>query len=118
MEDKIKMRFMMFLLGCIPLRFALVYFAANSNELSLKIMGIMSCILSLGFMFLYLTGIRTVGIETLGDKIWWNNLRPFHSILYLIFGILSLNNVKKAYYLLLVDVIIGLLSFLLYHNII
>ena len=38
MEDTLKMRFMMFLLGCIPLRFALVYFAANSNELSLKIM--------------------------------------------------------------------------------
>ena len=26
--------------------------------------------------------LRKTGLEVFGDKIWWNNLRPIHGILY------------------------------------
>ena len=34
------------------------------------------------FIYIYLTGSMKTGAESFGEKIWWNNLRPIHSILF------------------------------------
>ena len=67
------------------------------------------------FMYLYITGSRQTGPEVFGDKIWWNDLRPVHSILYFLFAYNAIIGNKQAWIYLLVDVLIGLASFLIHH---
>jgi hypothetical protein len=66
-------------------------------------------------MYIYLTGSRKTGAEVFGEKIWWNHLRPVHSILYFLFAYNAIIGNKYAWVYLLIDVIISLISFLVYH---
>jgi hypothetical protein len=113
--NNIQKRFLLFLVGCMGVRFFFVYLAKNINIDYLPYMGYLSLIISFGFMFIFLTGSRKTGPEVNGEKIWWNNLRPIHSILYGLFAYLAITKNNKAWVVLLVDVLIGLFSFLTFH---
>ena len=114
MEKRTK-RFLLFLIGCIGVRTALVVIAKNVNTQILKYMGYLLLLPAIGFFYIYFTGIRKTGPEVFGDKIWWNSLRPIHGILYLLFSYNALTGNHNAYIFLLVDVLFGLTSFLVYH---
>ena len=114
MKDITKRR-ILFIFGCIFLRTLLLFIAKYLPENYLPYMGYIGLLPTMGFLLIYLLGLRKTGREVFGDKIWWNNLRPIHGILYLIFSILAIKKNKKAYIPLLIDVNIGLLSFLMYH---
>ena len=108
-------RILLFLFGCITVRLLLVYLAKTLPSKYLKYMGYIALIPAIGFAYIFITGSRKTGAEVFGDKIWWNNLRPVHSLLYFIFAYLAINASTKAFIPLLIDVIIGLVSFLVYH---
>ena len=108
-------RFLLFLIGCIGTRSLLVYLAKNVNKTYLKYMGYLSLLPAIGFFYLFLSGERKTGAEVFGDKIWWTNLRPVHGLLYLLFSYNAINGNLNAWMYLLVDVIIGLISFLSFH---
>jgi len=108
-------RFLLFLFGCIGTRSLLVYLAKIANKTYLKYMGYLSLLPAIGFFYLFLTGSRKTGAEVFGDKIWWTNLRPVHGLLYLLFSYNAINGNLNAWMYLLVDVIIGLISFLSFH---
>jgi hypothetical protein len=112
--NNIQKRFILFLFGCIVVRFLFVYFAKNYTEY-LQPMGIIALFISLGFFYVYLSGNRPTGREVFGDKIWWNHLRPIHGIIYLLFALAALSGTSGAWKFLLVDVLIGLSSFLFFH---
>jgi hypothetical protein len=112
--NNIQKRFLLFLFGCILVRFFFVYLAKNYTKY-LKQMGLIALVISFGFFYVYFTKSRPIGIEVFGDKIWWNNLRPIHGSLYLLFAIFALNGNVNAWKLLLIDVLLGLSSFLLFH---
>jgi hypothetical protein len=114
----IEKRFLLFLVGCIGSRLLLVYLAKNIDIKFLKYMGYLLLLPAFGFFYIYFTGIRKRGGEVFGDKIWWNDLRPIHGILYLLFSYNAINGNKNAWIFLLVDVIFGLTSFLTYHFVI
>jgi hypothetical protein len=116
MKD-IHKRMLMFLIGCIGLRSLLVVIAKTINTTYLTYFGYLALLPAIGFMYIYLTGSRKTGPETLGEKIWWNKLRPLHSILYFLFAYNAIQGNKQAWIYLLVDVLIGLISFLIYHYI-
>jgi len=78
-------------------------------------MSYFAIVISIGFFYLFLSGSRTTGTETFGDKIWWNNLRPVHGLLYLLFALFAYNENKHAWIFLLIDVILGLISFITFH---
>ena len=65
------------------------------------------------FIYIYLTESRKNGV--FGGNIWWNNLRPIHSLFYALFAYNAIKKNTRAWIYLLVDVIFGLLSFLIYH---
>lgn len=113
--NNIQKRFLLFLIGCIGTRSLLVYIAKTTNKLFLKFMGYLALIPALGFFYIYFTGSRETGMEVFGEKIWWNNLRPIHGILYTLFAYNAINGNSNAYIYLLVDVLFGLVSFLIYH---
>jgi hypothetical protein len=108
-------RFLLFLFGCIGTRSLFVYLAKNANKTYLKYMGYLSLLPAIGFFYLFLTGSRKTGAEVFGDKIWWTNLRPVHGFLYFLFSYNAINGNPNAWIYLLVDVIIGLISFLSFH---
>jgi len=113
--NTIQKRFLLFLIGCIGTRTLLVYLAKNANSTFLKYMGYIAILPAIGFFYLFLSGSRKTGEEVFGNKIWWNNLRPLHGLLYFLFAYNAINSNNFAWIYLLIDVIIGLISFLCFH---
>jgi hypothetical protein len=113
--NTIQKRFLVFLIVCIGIRTLFVYIAKNVNKFYLRYMGYLFILPAIGFFYLYLTDSRKTGFEIFGDKIWWNNLRPIHGIMYFLFSYNAIKGNKFAWIYLLVDVIIGLVSFLIFH---
>ena len=113
--NTIQERFLLFLFACIGTRSFFVYLAKNANSTYLKYMGYLSILPAIGFIYLFFSGSRKTGVEVFGDKIWWNNLRPVHSLMYFLFAYNAINGNHFAWIYLLVDVIIGLVSFLSFH---
>jgi hypothetical protein len=113
--NNLQKRMLMFLIGCIGVRSLFVVIAKYINKNYLKYLGYLALLPAIGFIYIYLTGSRKTGPETMGEKIWWNDLRPFHSILYFLFAYNAIRGNKQAWIYLLVDVLFGLLSFLIHH---
>lgn len=119
MEIKTK-RFLLFLIGCIGSRSLLVYITKNINPDKLPYFGYIASMIGLGFLYIYFFGSETADkqLEWAGDKmIWWNHLRIYHGLLYLIFAMLAFNKNKYSWVVLLIDVVLGLVSWLAHHKI-
>lgn len=111
-------RFALFLLGCVPVRLALVYMVATGllGTLVLKWLAAGAAALAAGFMVIFVGGFRKTGPETGGALIWWNWLRPVHALLWACVAYFAWRGQSgMVWRLLLADVIIGLVSFLVYH---
>tara|TARA_B100001287_G_scaffold264929_1_gene257287 strand:- start:211 stop:588 length:378 start_codon:yes stop_codon:yes gene_type:complete len=114
--NKIQKRFFYFLLMCIPLRIYLIYLAKNIKKKENKLyLLILMLVFGLGMLIVYLGGYRKTGAEVGGDEIWWDYMRPMHIFIYLYFSYLYYNNHEKAYEILIYDVVIGLISFTIFH---
>ena len=113
--NPIPKRFILFLIGCNGTRSLFVYLAKNASVTILMYMGYLALLPAIGFLYIYVTGARKTGGEVFGEKIWWNDLRPIHSALYFIFAYNAINGNPMSWVYLLIDVIIGLISFLSYH---
>lgn len=113
--NNIQKRFLLFLIGCIGTRSVFVLLAKNIGTQYLPYLGYLALLPAIGFLYIYFTGSRQTGAEVFGDKIWWNNLRPLHSLLYFLFAYNAIIGNKQAWIYLLVDVLVGLISFLVFH---
>ena len=113
--NPIKIRFMLFLFGCIGSRLLFTTLSAFSSGLMLKILGVIALIPVIGWIYIIFIGKRDTGLEVLGDKIWWKNLRPIHLILWSFFAYLAINGNRNAWIVLLMDTLFGLSSFLVFH---
>jgi hypothetical protein len=113
--DNIKKRIILFLVCCIGIRLFMVYLAKNMSPEKLKIFGYITLLPAFGFLIIYLFDLRKTGPEVFGENIWWNDLRPIHSLLYFMFSYHAINNYNNAWIFLFIDVIIGLISFIIHH---
>jgi hypothetical protein len=113
--NDIQKRFLLFLIGCMGARSGLVYLAKTINKEYLKYMGYLALIPAIGFIYIYITKSRQTGAEVMGDKIWWNELRPFHALMYILFALYAINGNPQSWIFLLIDVIIGFISFIIFH---
>jgi len=107
-------RFALFLV-CISVRFSIAFLAKGANDGLLQAIGFLSLMPAIGFFYLFFSGKRKSGRETFGDKIWWNNLRPVHGTLWLLFSFYALRKNKNAWIFLLIDTLIGIFAFLVFH---
>lgn len=87
-------------------RLLLVYCAKEIHQDGLQYMGYISLIPALGFLYIYLFNLRKTGIEARG-RIWWNNMRPLHGVLYLLFAIYAIKKERFAWIVLFIDVVLG-----------
>lgn len=113
--NQIQKRFLLFLIGCIGMRILFVFIAKSTSVTYLPYLGYLALLPALGFAYIYLTGSRKTGQEVFGEKIWWNDLRPLHSLLYFLFAYNAIQANKNSWVYLLIDVIIGIFSFLIFH---
>ena len=109
-------RILTFMVICIGARLGLAYLAKNlSGKWSLLLATIIAA-MGMGFLIIYFGGLRKTGAETGGKPIWWNILRPIHGVLYLIAaGLLFYRHRCWGSQVIIVDTLIGLTAFLLYH---
>jgi hypothetical protein len=98
------------------LRFAFAYTAKTIDIKYLPILGYISLVPAIGFAYIYLTDSRKTGPEVFGNKIWWNNLRPIHALLYALFAYMAITQKREAWIVLLADVFFGLGGFIAYHS--
>ena len=113
--NKIQRRFLYFLVGCIGSRIMITLVAKNIDSKYLPMLGYIALVPAVGFLYIYVTGSRKVGIEVGGDKIWWNSLRPLHCFLYLLFAYNAIMKNNQSWKILALDVCIGLLAFMFHH---
>ena len=113
--NTIQKRFLLFIFVCILTRLILTFVVKKLKLIYLPIAGYIGLILGISFLTIYYYNLRKTGIEVFGDKIWWNDIRPIHGILYLIFAYLAINKNKNAWIILLLDVIFGLIMFIEHH---
>lgn len=113
--NDIKKRFLLFLIGCMGTRLFFVYVAKNIESKYLHYLGYLALIPAIGFTYIFFTGSRQTGGETFGQPIWWNYLRPIHAALYYVFAYMAIHKNTSAWVVLLLDVVIGLVSFLVHH---
>ena len=100
-----------FLILCLGLRLSIELIAKNLSTKTLKLSAIPALLFGISFISLYLFDLRKNGIEA-GGKIWWNSLRPVHGMLFILYSVYSFKGEKNAYIVLLLDVFIGLLTWL------
>jgi hypothetical protein len=114
--NNIHKRFLLFIFGCIGIRSLFAIIAKNAPINYLKYMGYLALLPAIAFMYIYITGSRKTGPEVFGEKIWWNDLRPLHAVFYFLFAYNAiLGDKSSAWIYLAVDVVFGLLSFLVFH---
>jgi hypothetical protein len=114
--NDIQKRFLLFILGCIGVRLFMVFVSKNGQDIHKQLLGYFLTVISVGIMTIYLFNLRTTGSETMGSSIWWNSLRPIHSIIWgLAAYYLFTQDSETAWKILLGDVVLGLLTFLYYH---
>jgi hypothetical protein len=108
-------RIILFIIGCIGTRIILTIIAKNINIKFLPYLGVLALLPAIGFSYIYITGSRKSGFEA-GGKIWWNSMRPIHSILYFLFAYNAIHKRQDiAWKFLAIDVTIGLIAFLNHH---
>ena len=108
-----KKLFLLFIFGCMGARLLMAYTAKRINGKYLPIMGYLAALPALGFAYVYISGNRKEG--GFGQKAWWNDLRPVHSVLYGLFAWNAINKRSYSWIFLFADAIFGLISFLTHY---
>lgn len=115
----IQKRFLLFLGICIPTRFMIGYLAKKESfKKYLNYLAIICLVMGLGFLYIYFFGSNEADgqLQWAGvNKIWWNDIRIIHGFSYVLFPILIYLKYSKAYYVIYLDTLFGLISFLYYH---
>ena len=93
---------------CVLVRFFLVLVSKYIPVKKLHYLGYLAILPSIGFLFLYITGIKDVG--AFGNKVWWNRL--IHSIFFGLFAINAIMQNEDSWIYLLADVTFGIIAFI------
>lgn len=113
--NPIQKRFLLFLLGCIPVRTLFAYIAAKISTDNLPYLGMLALIPIIGWINIMFFNPRDTGLETGGEEIWWKHLRKVHLTFYILFAVSAFSKWEGAWMFLALDVMFGLVSFLDFH---
>lgn len=103
-------RSLLFFVGCIGSRVALTNIARTTPS-ALSYLAMFATAIATGFSIIYIFQLRQTGVEVFGNRIWWNNLRPVHAILWGLFAYFASQQSQNAWKLLGIDTMIGIISF-------
>ena len=102
-----------FLIGCIGIRLLLAFIVKHLPINYLPYAGVLGLMVSFTMATLYVFGLRPTGMEVGGldvgkGRIWWNDIRPIHAAIYLVFACYALQKKSYSYVPLEVDAVFGL----------
>ena len=100
-------RIMLFLFGCLFVRSLPIVILKKIPKLSIIIV---LFYLGIGLSFLKTFMFSKSKFGFFGGKVWWNKLRLFHSLIYLLFVVLFITKKKIYVELLIFDLVVSLLS--------
>lgn len=105
------MRAALFLGGCILLRtvITIVVWKYGDAVRPLSYLGLLPV---LGWLYIYFVSGRDTGPEVFGGKIWWNELRIPHAMLWSLFVWYNHKERSYAWMPLAADTVLGLASWL------
>ncbi len=112
----LKFRVPLFLIGCLGARTGIAYLVKRVSSKYRLLMASLLLIPAIGFAVIYLFRLRRTGGEVFGQRIWWDKLRPFHSLMYFAAALAVYFRKKNAYLLILLDTLVGLVAFCRYHS--
>lgn len=107
-------RYLLFLLGCIPLRIIIAIIPLYIDTKFLPYYGLILSLFAIAFFVLYFKQLRMKAFEGGGDT-WWADFRILHGLLYLCAAIYSFQEKILASVPLLMDAILGLVLFIYHH---
>ena len=111
-----KKRILFFLVGCIGTRTAITALAYVGSPIILRALSCLALLFVLGWLWILFISPRTTGPEVSGERIWWNKLRPIHAILWSLFAYLAFQGDRRAWTILALDTLFGLIAFLCHHR--
>jgi hypothetical protein len=111
-----KRRLVLFLMGCMSARVGLTYVVRHYARAHKNLLTWVLLIPALGFSYIYRNDLRKTGAEVFGGRIWWNNLRPFHALMYFATALLVHIDHDSPHYPIALDTFVGLLSFIYHHT--
>jgi hypothetical protein len=103
-----------FIWGCIPARLLLVYIIYKTPIVYRKYISFVTLLISFGFFNKYIHSNKS-DKGFFGNKVWWNKYRLFHSFMFLLFSILSFNNYSESWIVLLLDVLFGIVFYIIHY---
>ena len=112
--------YLRFLGLCIPSRISLIFLSRYlKDKKTLKyIFNVITLCIGIGFLYIYFFGSKAADsqLEWAGkETVWWNDIRIAFGLNYLFFSYFYFKNNDNSWYFLLLDVVLGLLSFLNHH---
>ena len=111
-----KLRYSVFLFGCIGARLLYTFFSYMAEGTTLQILGFLALYPVVYWSYLLFVSEKGSNLSMISDIMWWKNLRPIHLILWALFAYLALSNHPLAYVVLLVDTAFGATAFFLHHH--
>ena len=104
-------RMLLYLLVCLPVRTIpiITLFLTRKVDLPISIL-----YLFMGISFLYrTTTFHTGQLGAFGGKVWWQNLRYIHGMIYLLaFWLIYKKRIQQVKCLLIADLLVGLVGFI------
>ena len=104
-------RMLLYLLVCLPVRTIpiVILFLTRKVDLPISIL-----YLIMGISFLYrTTSFHSGQLGAFGGKVWWQNLRLIHGIIYLFaFWLIYKKKIEQVKCLLIADLLLGLIGFI------
>lgn len=99
---------------CIMIRLSLAYGVYIVYKLPIRYVFIVFYLL-LSIGELYQNRVKTRKIGAFNNKVWWDNLRPIHALLFLCTSIGLFYKYKYSYMFLLLDTFIGIVGYITNH---
>ena len=110
--ENIFIRAAAFLIGCMGLRGTFAYALKRYSPVP-RIVALLTVIPAIGFAVIYMFKLRRTGAETGNERIWWDRLRPVHSLLWLIATVGIVLQASWSWIVLAADTAIGFVGWLL-----
>ena len=107
-------RVLYFLGGCILLRSSLTLIAKIYPKIAQKL-SLLALLPVIGWLYIYFISGRTTGPEVFGGKIWWNELRIPHAMLWSLFALYAWKGKTYSWIPLGIDTALGLAAWLFKH---
>ena len=93
---------------CLTVRFSLAYFSYVLPSVKVRQLSYLALLPIIGWLNIIFFSPRDSGIEVPNGKIWWQNMRPVHVLMYIIFFLLAQFKTNLAWIPLFIDPLIGI----------